>query len=39
LAEELDMDNVSRTLSFGPVIEIENGTFTWDKEDEPVLKE
>ncbi|CAK8671761.1 unnamed protein product [Clavelina lepadiformis] len=36
--EELDLDNVDRIPSCGPVISIENGTFTWDKDDEPALK-
>ncbi|XP_076819735.1 multidrug resistance-associated protein 1-like [Clavelina lepadiformis] len=37
--EELDLDNVDRIPSCGPVISIENGTFTWDKDDEPILKD
>ncbi|CAK8671759.1 unnamed protein product [Clavelina lepadiformis] len=37
--EELDLDNVDRNPTSGPVISIENGTFTWDKDDEPVLKD
>jgi len=37
--DELDLNNVDRSPGSGPVIEIDNGTFSWDKDDEPVLNE
>ena len=38
-SDELDCGSVDRTSNSGPAVQIENGTFTWDKNDVPLLKE
>ncbi|KAK3596597.1 hypothetical protein CHS0354_020940 [Potamilus streckersoni] len=37
-SDDLDPENVAHTKDTGIAIGIENGTFTWDSESEPVLK-
>ena len=38
-ADELDLNNVDRSPRAGPAISVENGTFAWEKDSEPTLKE
>ena len=38
-AGELDLDNVDRNPRDGPAITIDDGTFAWEKDADPILKE